>query len=60
MTGGEHIRHSVQVLDTVAQENARSSQELAAVCEDIVAKLVELTEVISFFKTDGRKTNLLT
>jgi methyl-accepting chemotaxis protein len=40
-------------MDMVVQQNASSSEELAATAEELAGQAVSLTEAISYFKTGG-------
>jgi methyl-accepting chemotaxis protein len=40
-------------MDTIVQQNASSSEELAATAEELSGQAMQLSETISFFKTEA-------
>jgi methyl-accepting chemotaxis protein len=49
-TGSLQVNESVQLLNSVTQQNAAAAEELASTAEELTAKSKNLTELISFFK----------
>jgi methyl-accepting chemotaxis protein len=48
--GAEQIAKGVTQMDTVVQQNASSSEELAATAEELSGQAIKLVETIGFFK----------
>ena len=51
-SGTQAIRHTIDELSTVVQQNASFSEQLAAMAEELSAQSHGLLEVIDFFKID--------
>lgn len=51
-SGTQAIRHTIDELSTVVQQNASFSEQLAAMAEELSAQSHSLLEVIDFFKID--------
>ncbi len=49
-TGIDQISSSIQILNTVTQQNAASSEEIASSTEELANQADELKQIISFFK----------
>jgi methyl-accepting chemotaxis protein len=51
-TGTEQISKAILQLDQVIQDNASNSEELASMSEELSGQARQLSETVSFFKTD--------
>ncbi|MCR4940403.1 MAG: methyl-accepting chemotaxis protein [Treponemataceae bacterium] len=54
-SGTQAIRHTIDELTTVVQQNASFSEQLAAMAEELSAHSHGLLDVIGFFKIDGKE-----
>ena len=50
--GAQQVSKAIVQLDTVVQQNAAASEEMAAMAEELSSNAQHLVEVISFFKLD--------
>ncbi len=53
-SGADQIAKGVTQMDLIVQQNATSSEELAATAEELSGQAVQLSETISFFKTEAK------
>ncbi len=55
-SGAEQINQAVMQLDTVIQDNAASSEEMANAARDLTLRAEDLKQIMSFFSTTGDNT----
>ncbi|MBF0447440.1 MAG: CZB domain-containing protein [Magnetococcales bacterium] len=55
--GADQINQAIQQLDQVIQQNAGASEQMAATSEELSAQAELMSQAISFFKLDEKKTS---
>jgi methyl-accepting chemotaxis protein len=58
-TGAEHINDAIQQLDQVTQQNASTSDELAAMAEILSTQAQQLQQTIAFFRVNGTRERIM-
>ena len=52
--GAQQVSKAIVQLDTVVQQNAAASEEMASMAEELNANAKNLVELVSFFKLDNK------
>ena len=58
-SGADQVNSAIQQLNQVTQQNAASSEEMATGAEELSSQAEQLQDIISYFKVDTMKTNIM-